>query len=686
MASIDKLIKLLNSSANLAENLDDETRLSIAQDVVEGYEIDLDSRKDWLEINQKALALAKTEETKSESASRDFPFDGASKVIYPLIGPAIIQLAARLSQHIVRNGRVAECTVLGQDQPQINPQTGQPTGEGVKELKAKRITDWYSYKLLVESDSWLPDQYKLCSMLVAWGIAFKETYYDESSESVVTDLISPEDVIINHNTSSLDKARRITTRIYLTKNDIITKIRSGKFLDIDLDSLDSSIMDNCREENDTRDKQPVYEILRQLCYLDLDEDEYAEPYYVFVQNHNKILLGIYPAFEISDININSKGQIISIRRRCGLVDYHLIDDPEGKYYSLGLNHVLYHLAKSLTTILRQLLDAGTLKNAGNSTGFVTKNIKTNSRTLRLKLGEFIPVDLGTLDAKISDQFYNIPFQEASQSLLALFEILSDSAKQMAFMSDLLTGDAETQNVPATTTLAMVEQATRAFKPMITKFYASSKKEFKNMFHLWAIYLNKQQYFMFQDQAQQIVQSDFDEQNMDVCPVADPTMSSEAHKYARMQALYQLFQTQIVGALNVPPMLEEYFRGLEFTSPELFIKPPAPPAPDPKMVKVQVDGQLKEKDQQIELLHTQLEAQFKNRKLDLEETKIGLKAQEVNNKTNESKSKVLKTVVDAHKDSASLELEHKFADIEQQKTHNELLKINKMPSPSHNKGV
>jgi hypothetical protein len=680
MASIDKLLKYLKSY-NIADMLDEEDQKEIARDVVEGYQIDEESRAQWLEMNRQAMAMIKTaERDDSKSSHKDFPFKGSAKIVYPLIGPAVIQMASRLIQHLVRNGKIGECDVLGPDQPMQNPQTGQPTGTGIKEAKAKRITDYLCYEKLVESNSWLPDMHKLCHILSSWGMAFKENYYDPVTETICSELVSPEDVIINHNISSLDKAKRITVRLYLTKNEIIERIRAGQFLDHDLSSLNTSIMNNTDAENDSRDKQPVFEILRQVCYLDLDDDDYAEPYYVFVHNYSKTLFGIYPAFELEDIKINPKGEIMYIERRCGLVDFHLIDDPEGKYYSLGLNHLLFHPSKSITTILRQLIDTGTLKNAASTTGFVTRAVKTKNRTIKAKLGEFESVDLSP-DLKLSDQFFNMPFQEPSQVLASLLEVLIDNAKQTGFMTDLLTGDAETQNVPATTALAMVEQGTRAFKPVVQKLYNSLKQEFRIWFHLNSKHLDKAKYFKFQDQQQMVIQDDFDEQSIDISPVADPTMSSEAHKYARLQALFQLFQTPIAEACNIQEALTEYFKGLEFPSPELLIKPPAPPPPDPKMVQIQVDSQLRQKDQQIEILKAQNAHLIAQQKLELEQTKVGLKAQEVVNHTKESKAKIAKTIVDAHREAVGLGIDHRLADIEQQHADNDHLKIQKMSKPN-----
>jgi hypothetical protein len=259
------------------------------------------------------------------------------------------------------------------------------------------------------------------------------------------------------------------------------------------------------------------------------------------------------------------------------------------------------------------------------------------------------------------------------------------------MTDILTGEAESQNVPATTTLAMVEQGTRAFKPVIQKLFTSLKKEFKIWFHLNAKYLDKAKYFRFQDQAQQIVQNDFDEQNLDISPVADPTMSSEAHKYARLQAMINIWSTQAITSCNLQEQLTKFYTELDFPDAASMVSQPQPPPPNPQLLKVQLDAQNSEKDHQIEQLKLQLQAE----KLKHEEMKIGLKAQDTSNKTMESKARVAKTIadtqsnaveskahvakniVDAHKDAIASINQTKQVAIEQQLADTESRKVDIM---------
>src|SRR6185437_12859647 len=514
MPAIDTLLKFLNAPGkNVAVYLDDDKLDEIAKCVIDGYRIDEDSRSKWLKVNTIAMDMVRGEELLN-TQDKDFPIPNASKVIYPLLNNAIIQSASMLIMHLVRNDKVAECAVLGEDHQRVIPNMGLNQGnmqqqgpqqqqpqvklEWVKAEKAKRVSDFLSYELLIESDSWLEDEHRLMGIVSAWGVGFKELYYDASIQKNCSELIPPEDVIINNNLyGPLENARRITIRKYLTKNDIIEKIRAQEFLDFDFDELESNEMTNNAHQNDSKESNPVIEFFKQLCYIDLDNDGYEEPYNVWIAVQKQEILKIEPAFKFKQINVDPvKGTILSIRPTINLIDRHYISSPEGKYYSYGLNHLLLHQNKSITTVLRQLLDAGTIRNAAASTGFVSKALKKRERTLRISMGQFIPVDLPQ-GVPIDSQIMNLPAQEPSQVLLQLLELLIASAKETGFLTEMLTGQTEMQNVPATTVLATLEQATRSFKPVVQKMYRSLKKEFKLWFELYKQYLDISKYVRFQ---------------------------------------------------------------------------------------------------------------------------------------------------------------------------------------------
>lgn len=638
--SIEKLLKFAQAD-NIAEQLDDDQLRTICEDATHGYDIDSASCEDWIEMNKEALKMIKAE-TKSEYTQNY----AHSKVIYPLLASATIQLASRLIPHLMRNDKVAECAVLG------------PDPDGRKFAKAHAVSEFFSYDLLVDSDSWLKESHKLIHMLCAWGTAYRKLYYDDSQDKVLSEVLSPEDVIINSNTPSIDKARRITIRRYMSKNEITEMIRAGKFLDIDIEKLKSGY--NREDEmQDYQDTNPVYEVLEQFCYRDLDDDGYEEPYIVYFHRDGEKVLGIYAGYEEQDIYVNKSGQIKKIVPRPYIIDYHCIDDPAGKYHSMGLNHLLFHQNKSITSVLRQLIDSGTLANQQG--GFTTKAFKTKKREIKQELGKFTPLDIppGT---DIRSQIMSLPFKEPSQVLFSLLGLLIDAGKETGFVTQALMGDSEGQNVPATTMLAIIEQGTRAFKPMVQKLFHSLKKEFKMMFHLYGKFSNFERFIKYGDINIQISQEIFNESELDIVPVADPTQSSEAHSYMKIQALQQMLQTPLANVLNLPELAMRVLKGLQIDEAEKLIAPPAPPAPDPKQMELQLKAQLGQQKMQLE----QVKEQREGMKLHLEMLKTQIKEQEARITQQESAEKQAMMLAKSHKDQQEANVKERLAKVAEDK--------------------
>lgn len=641
--SIEKLLKFVQSE-NIAEHLDEDKLAEIAEDAAHGFDIDEESCQDWIDMNKEALKMIKSE-TKSEYTKNY----AHSKVIYPLLASATIQLASRLIPHLVRNDKVAECAVLG------------PDPQGIKAAKAEQVSNFFSYDLLVDSDSWLKESHKLIHMVCAWGTGYRKLHFDVGQDKVLSEVISPEDVIINSNTSSIDKSRRITVRNFMTKNEITEYVRSDRFLDVDIDSLKSG--DNREEDlQDLQDTNPVYEILEQFCYIDLDEDGYEEPYIVYFHRDSEKVLGIYSGYEAEDIHVNDKGKIKKIVPRPYIVDYHCIDDPAGKYHSMGLNHLLFHQNKSITSVLRQLIDSGTLANQQG--GFTTKAFKTKKREIKQELGKFTQLEIPP-NVDIRTQIMPLPFKEPSQVLFSLLGLLIEAGKETGFVTQALMGDSQGQNVPATTMLAIIEQGTRAFKPMVQKLFHSLKKEFKMMFHLYGKFSTFERFIKYQDVDIQISREIFNDSELDIVPVADPTQSSEAHRFIKLQALQQLMQTPLINVLNLPAMAARIFKDLQIDRPEELIMPPPKPEdakPDPKEMEVQLKHQVAMAKLELDKIKEQREGM----KLHIEMLDTQIKQSELKLKQNESDEKQRMMIAKANKDQREANVKERMTTVAEDK--------------------
>ncbi len=636
--SVEKLLKFVQSD-NIAKDLDDEQLHEICENAAHGFDIDEESCRDWIDMNKEALKMIKAE-AKSEYTQSY----AHSKVIYPLLASATIQLASRLIPHLVKNNKVAECAVLG------------PDPEGIKAAKAAMISDFFSYDLLVDSDSWLKESHKLIQMVCAWGTGYRKLYFDDGQDKVLSCVLSPEDVIINANTSCIEKSRRITIRNYMTKNEITEQIRSDRFSDVDIDAFKPGTDDECSDITDTN---PVYEILEQFCYLDLDDDGYEEPYIVYFHRDSETVMGIYAGYEAEDIHVNAKGKIKKIVPRPYVIDYHCIDDPAGKYHSMGLNHLLFHQNKSISSILRQLIDSGTLANQQG--GFTTKAFKTKKREIKQELGKFTQLEIPP-NVDIRSQIMPLPFKEPSQVLFSLLGLLIDAGKETGFVTQALMGDSEGQNVPATTMLAIVEQGTRAFKPMVQKLFHSLKKEFKMMFHLYGKFSSFERFIKYQDVDIQVSQELFNDAELDIMPVADPTQSSEAHVYMKVQALQQMLQTPLADVLNKPALAMRILKGLQIDAPEELIMPPQQPAPDPKMEAIKMKHDIDVQKLQLD----QVREQRESIKLQVEMLKTKIKENEAVILQQESDEKQRMMIARSNKDQQEANVKQRLATVAEDK--------------------
>ncbi len=391
--------------------------------------------------------------------------------------------------------------------------------------------------------------------------------------------------------------------------------------------------------------------------------------------------GIVPAYEFQDIDLSAKGEVLRIKRRMDIVDFHCIDDPEGGFYSIGLNALLLHPNKALTAIQRQLIDAGTLSNAAAVSGFVTKAFKTKERSIRLRLGEFPVLDCNP-SVDPTKQIIPMPFREPSQTLLSLFQLLIETSKNHGFLNDILTGDVEMQNVPATTTLAMTEQATRAFKPIIQKLYMSLKDEFKILFHLHAKHMYDQKTVNIKSSSLQVTAQDFDEEALDIVPVADPTQSSEANKYAKTRALIE--GMQVFGPVtNLQQAALRYYTDLGFVAPETLIQQQQQ-APDPKLIEIQMKAKMA--DQDFQLQQAQLQLQEQQMKFDQykHQMQLEMKSGLASVKAHESGSKAQKIKDDTAAVYNDMKVKQQDIQIKKAKVHVDAAKVDVMRKAADSK--
>lgn len=560
------LAKLLRyeQSANIASELDDEDLDSIAQNVHRKYELDKKSREEWEQMSEKAMKVAL-----QVRQPKNYPFENAANIKYPLVTIAALQFGARAYPAIVDGNRIVKGQVVGSDQgipikddagePRRDPMNGEPLWTkppGEKRAKADRVSKHMSWMLLNEMEEWEEDTDVLLHHLPIVGCAFRKVYRSEVMGRNVSEMVPAIHLVVNNKCKSLDEAPAVTHEVFLYPQEIEERKLAETFLDIELGTANDG--DN--------DEDAPHLFLEQHCYLDLDDDGYKEPYIVTVHKDCCKVVRIVANFRMESVKDNGK-RIVRIAKDQYFVKYSFIPHPKGGFYDIGFGQLLESLGETIDTTINQMLDAGHLQVAGG--GFIGTGI-------RLKKGGQLKVSPGRYDqiettGKIGDQVYVHQHPGPSPVLFQLLGMMVEAAKDITAVKDILTGDTNGQTQTATTTLAMIEQGLKVFTAIYKRIYRALKDEFKLLFELNARHIDEKTYYTFQDQEEAVEKTDYDIQSMDVCPVADPKMVTDMQRAAHAQFLMQIQEHPVYSNLQNPvEALTRIYDAMGVEAPEKLI--------------------------------------------------------------------------------------------------------------------
>ena len=600
-----KLETIIGNTKNLAEDLDDDTLISIGNDVVEGYETDKASREPW----EKDLKTW-TELALQISGNKTYPWPNAANIKYPLLATAAMQFAARAYPTLVpSDGKIVKCRVIGFDH------------DGEKTKRAERISKHMSYQVLEEMEDWEEDMDKLLICLPIAGTCFKKTYWNPNKQRNCSILVLPKTLVVNYFCRRLEEAERITEVLTQTKRKVKELQNQGLYLDIKLSDPSVGTEDPTKSINEafqnttSEDNTTPYIVLEQHTYLDLDQDGYSEPYIVTVELDSHKVLRIIPRFNGDSVIVDEKSKVISIEATQYYTKYSFIPNPDGGFYDLGFGRLLGPLNNSANTIINQLVDAGSLSNL--QSGFIGKG-------LRIKMGEtkFVPGEWKAVNATgddIKKQIFALPVREPSDVLFKLLDLLLKSGKELASVAEIFVGKMPGQNTPATTTMATIEQGMKVFTSVYKRVYRSLASEFKKIYKLNREYMNNEEYIAVLDEPVQ--QEDYKGPENDIYPGADPTAVSSQEKQAKIQAVMQLLQLGTIDPMAVTML---YLEAHEIPNPEKLMKQPQP-QPDPKMeaikAKAQVDQQKAQIDMQVAQHKMQLEQATKEQELQMKAAQV-----------------------------------------------------------------
>jgi len=553
--NIDKMLE----STNIAENLPTDLLEKIGKDTVDEYLTDLDSRSDWEEKHEEWLKLAT-----QVMEDKTYPWPGAANSKYPLLSTASLQFHARAYPALVNDPKLVKTKVLGKLDEQ-----------GLKRARANRVSDYMSYQLLHEMEEWQDDMDRMLYILPITGLCFKKTYFSQSKQNVVSELVLARDLIVNYYAEDFEKARK-THRIWLDSNEVREYQNLGIYRDVELQEPDVrshvGVGDEITGLSQTGEDVP-YEILESHKWLDLDDDGYKEPYIVTVDHDSQEVLRIVPRYSSENVKQDSEGNILQIVPTEYFTQYSFIPNPESKIYSLGFGSLLGPLNSSINTILNQLTDAGTLSNLQG--GFLAKGVRVRGGALRYKPGEWKTVQ--TTGDDLRKGIYPMPTREPSAVLFNLLQLLISSGERLASVKDIMVGENPGQNQPYSTTVAVLEQGMKVFVSIYKRIYRALGKEYKKVYRLNGIYLDNQKYFNILDtgEAQTTGATDFNNKDLDILPGADPSILSEAHASAKANSLLEKMMAGL--PLNPQMVLRKVLEaeGHENIEELMQVQPPQP---------------------------------------------------------------------------------------------------------------
>jgi hypothetical protein len=506
--------------ANLAEYIDDSELQSIAEDLVSDFDDDINSRKDWMDAYVKGLKLLglKTEE-------RTEPWAGACGVYHPMLSEAVVRFQ---SEAIVETF------------PAAGPVKTQIVGaiDKMKQEAATRVREDMNYRLTEEMVEYRPEHEKMLFSLPLAGSAFKKVYYDPALGRQTAMFVPAEDIVVPYGASSLETAERVTHVMRKTKNELRKLQVAGFYRDVDLgdpqNTLDDLEKEKERDQGYTGNIDSRYKLLEMHVELDLPgfEDKnkkgqptgIALPYVVTIEKGTSTILSIRRNWYEDDELKLKRNHFV-----------HYVYVPGFGFYGFGFIHLIGGYAKAATSIMRQLVDAGTLVNLPG--GLKAKGLRIKGDDTPIAPGEFRDVDVAS--GSIRDNILPLPYKEPSQTLYQLLGQIIQEGRSFASAGDLNVSDMSAQ-APVGTTLAILERTLKISTAVQGRLHYAMRQEFKLLKAIIRDYTPPEYSYTPEDGDRQVKQSDYDA--VDIIPVSDPNAATMAQKITQYQAALQLAQT------------------------------------------------------------------------------------------------------------------------------------------------
>ncbi len=613
---------------NALSLLEEKDRTAVRERVIDGYKQDRQSMEDYLRKYDDVLDLAGMKDDKGD---KTFPFVGASRIKMPYLAQAAIDFNSRTVPEVINRKNIAKVSVWG-------------TADWHEEQRAKRVASAMNWQLKKGIKNWDKSHDWALLYLPIIGQYFTKKWWE--NERIEESMITSNRMIFDHDAESFEKAERKSHPFDLCHNDYRSYVVSGYYDPIP--EVEARLAD--------RDQPPIekdLELIESHCTLDLDGDGYCEPYIVTWSEEYNRILRIEARFVESDIELFD-GQVYKITGEEFFTQTGFIPNMDKPAVYDGYGTLFYDYLEALNTMMRQLVDAGTLNNVAGSSGFINSNIRTGGRTkkgpLEMVMGQLTPVDVG-MGTNLNQSIFTMPFTGPSQGAYQLFENLRDEYR--VFTTAAQSVDANPGEAAALY-LARLQQALKVPTAIMSRVYAGLSGEFNRIYDLMGRYMSEEDYFaiidwqpditaedeqMFQAALQQhqmaaaqgvptppptppeiLAQAevskaeDFND-DPDIIPTADPTMGNEFERLARAEAIRS-------AAMEKPELYNQYEVEKNFLEQmgesrieEILPKPSGEPSPQ------QV---IQEQYMQADIANMQAEMQNKASKAQLDKLEMQLR--------------------------------------------------------------
>lgn len=509
--------------ANLAEVIDEAVLGEISSDLRETYEEDVESREEWKEAYTKGLDLLGI-----RYQERTQPFEGASGVTHPLIAESVTQFQAQSYKELLPAGGPVRTQVMGLKSPE-------------KEAQAARVKNFMNYQITEVMEEFDPDTDQMLFYLPLSGSTFKKVYFDQTRGRAVSAFVPAEDLVVPYSATDLMTSPRVTHVLRMDENNLRKMQVAGIYRDVEVsaDNADDNIVRDKVDELEGISRsysEDIHTVLEMHVDLDLEgfEDTNMEgvptgiklPYIVVLDHGSGEILSITRNFDQGD-------QLK--RKRQYFVHYKFL--PGLGFYGFGLIHMIGGLGRAATSILRQLIDAGTLANLPS--GFKARGIRVRNDDEPIAPGEFRDIDAPGGD--IRNSIIPLPYKEPSSTLASLLASLIEGGRRFVSIADQQMGEKQSGDMPVGTTVALLERGMKVMSAIHKRLHYAQKTEFRLLARVFAENLPPVYPYEVAGAPSEVKAQDFDGR-VDVIPVSDPNIFSMSQRVTLAQTQLQLAQS------------------------------------------------------------------------------------------------------------------------------------------------